>query len=246
MKKKTDNIIKDLENKIAQGNLEAMFDYAEIYQYNRQNEITDEIAAKMVNYYEICIEDGNLNAALNLGSMYYIGEIIPRDYKKAFKYYKLATESEDDEISTDAWCCLGYCYYYGRDIPVDDEQAFNCYMHGVLENDANCLYKLGDMYRYGRFVKKDEKLAFSFYKRAKNFVSKYNYSYPDVCRRLGECKLYGLGTEKDIIEAVNYLSKAEIYTYKKIKQKDPFAASLLPEIQKMLAEAKKLLEEDCT
>ena len=90
MKKKTDNIIKDLENKIAQGNLEAMFDYAEIYQYNRQNEITDEIAAKMVNYYEICIEDGNLNAALNLGSMYYIGEIIPRDYKKAFKYYKLA------------------------------------------------------------------------------------------------------------------------------------------------------------
>ena len=234
-----------MEYKIAQGDLDAMFEYACLYHLDYPNEITKKIAAKMVKYYETCYEAGNLTAALNLGAMYYGGEFIPRDFKKAFEYYTIATES--DEISTKirAFCNLGYCYYYGRDIPVDDEKAFNCYMHGAILNDANCLYKIGDMYRYGRFVKKDENLAYEFYKKARQNVcpDDVNYIYADICQRIGECKLYGIGTEKDVLTAFENLSKAEIYTYKKIHRKDPFAASLLPKIQKMLQESRKLLEE---
>lgn len=232
-----------LEYKIAQGDLDAMFEYACLYHLDYPNEITKKIAAKMVKYYETCYEAGNLTAALNLGAMYYGGEFIPRDFKKAFEYYTIATES--DEISTKirAFCNLGYCYYYGRDIPVDDKKAFNCYMHGAILNDANSLYKIGDMYRYGRFVEKDENLAHEFYKKARQNAYPDEDIYADVCQRIGECFLYGIGTEKDALKAFENLSKAEIYTYKKIHKKDPFAASLLPKIQKLLVESRKLLEE---
>lgn len=69
--------------------------------------------------------------------MYYGGEFIPRNFKKAFEYYQLAMNSDRKETYIRAWCNLGYCYYYGRDIPVDDEKAFNCFLRGMgVERDA--------------------------------------------------------------------------------------------------------------
>lgn len=64
------------------------------------------------------MEAGNLTAALNLGALYYEGNFIERDFKKAIHLYELATESDDNETRVRAWCNLGYCYYYGRDISV--------------------------------------------------------------------------------------------------------------------------------
>ncbi len=230
--------IRALEKRIQNGELEAMFDYAQIYLDRFPEEITDEIAGKIVRYYENCMEAGNLTAALNLGAMYYGGEFIPRDFKKAIELYKRATQSEDYETQVRAWCNLGYCYYYGRDIEVDDGKAFNCYMRAALMEDSNALYKIGDMYRYGRFVEKDEDMAMAFYRKAWEEVSDGTPPYADVCKRIGECALYGIGMEKDSLLALKMLTRAEAATYEKIRDRDPFAAALLPKIQKMIAEAK--------
>lgn len=235
--------IKALERRIVHKDLDAMFEYACLYQNKFREEVTDEIAQKMVDCYENCAREGNLTAALGLGAMYYCGEFIPRNFKKAIEYYKLATKSEDDDTKIRAWCNLGYCYYYGRDIPVDNEKAFNCFMRGALLDDPNSLYKLGDMYRYGRFVEKDEETAASLYERAFDEIYKDNSVYSDVCMRVGECSLYGIGMERDIIRAFELLTNAEIANYKKILDRDPFAKTLLPKIQKMLAEARELLQE---
>ena len=187
---------------------------------------------------------GNLTAALNLGAMYYGGEFIPRDFRKAIKYYEQATESDDYETQIRAWNNLGYCYYYGRDIPVDDEKAFNCYMRAAVQHDANALYKIGDMYRYGRYVAKEEKMAVLFYKQALRATYENDPMYPDIAKRIGECALYGIGMKKNIYKALKMLAKAEIKTYVKIKERDPFAASLLPKIKRMLAEARAQVERD--
>ena len=40
------------------------------------------------------------------------------------------------------------------------------------------------------------------------------------------------------------ISKAEVETYRKILKRDPFAKSLLPNIQKILNEARKILEDE--
>lgn len=160
-----------LEKRIAAGDLEAMMEYAQRYQINWPEYVTPDIAQKMVECYETCLTAGNLTAALNLGAMYYSGNFIPRDFRKAIHYYEQATQSDDDEIQLRAWSNLGYCYYYGRDIPVDNEKAFNCYMRAAIQRDANALYKVGDMYRYGRYVAKDEQwLCFSISKRCMKFT----------------------------------------------------------------------------
>ena len=236
--------IKVLEQRIATGDLEAMMEYSQHYQIHWPEYVTPAIAQKIVECYETCINAGNLTAALNLGAMYYGGEFIPRDFKKAIHYYEQATQSDEEEIQLRAWSNLGYCYYYGRDIPVDDEKAFNCYMRAAIQRDANALYKIGDMYRYGRYVNKDEQMALLFYHQALNEVYETQPVFADIAKRIGECALYGIGMDKDIYMALKMLTKSELATYTKIKERDPFAASLLPKIQKMLNEARKLVEHD--
>jgi len=242
MTKKERYRIKVLEKRIADGDLESMMEYAQRYQCNYREEVTPAIAKKMVRCYETCIEAGNLTAALNLGAMYYEGEFIPRNFRKAIRYYEQATESDEEETQLHAWTNLGYCYYYGRDIPVDNEKAFNCYMRAAVQRNANALYKIGDMYRYGRYVRKDEKMAVLFYEQALCETYENEPLRADVAKRIGECALYGIGMEKDIYRALSMLTKAELLTYTKIKERDPFAASLLPKIKQMLNEAKAQVE----
>ena len=236
--------LKMLEKKIANGDLEAMMEYAQMFQSEFPEEITDGIASNMAKYYEICLEAGNLTAALNLGAMYYAGEFIPQDFKKAMRYYEMATESDDGYTQIRAWCNLGYCYYYGRDIPVDDEKAFNCYMHAAIMRDANALYKIGDMYRYGRYVGKDEKMAVLFYNQAANSLSGNDDTQGDIFMRIGECALRGIGMEKDYYHAMRMLTVAEMSVYTKIKNRDPFSPSILAKIKPLLIEAKQLLEAE--
>lgn len=246
MKMSTDDKyrIKVLEKRIADGDLESMMEYAELYHGKFPEEVTPAIAQKIVKCYETCLDAGNLTAALNLGAMYYEGNFIPRDFRKAIKYYEQATASDDDETQIRAWNNLGYCYYYGRDIPVDNEKAFNCYMRAAVQRDANALYKIGDMYRYGRYVAKDEQMALTFYRQALHEVYETYPEYADIAKRIGECALYGIGMEKDAHLAFKMLARSEIATYNKIKERDPFAASLLPKIQRMLNEARELVERD--
>ena len=233
-----------LEKKIFDGDLEAMLEYAELYQTKFREYVTPEIAQKIVKCYETRLDAGDLTAALSLGAMYYGGEFIPRDFRKAIKYYEMATESDDDETQKWAWTNLGYCYYYGRDIPVDDEKAFNCYMRAAIQRNANALYKIGDMYRYGRYVKKDEQMALTCYWQALHEVRETYPEYPDIAKRIGEFALYGIGMEKNIYLALEILARSEFATYIKIKDRDPFAASLLPKIQRLLNEARAQVESD--
>lgn len=171
--------------------------------------------------------------------MYYGGVYIKRDFKKAVELYKLASDSTDESIAARAICNLGYCYYYGRDIPVDYEKAFHCFMRGsILYNDANCLYKLGDMYRFGNFVSKNEKTAFELYNQAYYMCGEECACLADICKRLGTFYLFGIATEKSLVTAIKMLSKAEALTYEQIYKQDAFAAELLPEITELLVKAK--------
>ena len=236
--------VKALEKKIDGGDLDAMMQYAQLYQCSFPEEVTPEIAQKMVDCYEKCLAAGNLTAALNLGAMYYGGEFIPHDFLKAIKYYEQATESNDFETQMRSWTNLGYCHYYGRDIPVDYEKAFNCYMRAAICDDPNALYKIGDMYRYGKHVAKDEKKAAKFYEQALENIYRDERFYSDIAMRIGECSLYGIGMEKDIYRALKMLTRAEAETLVKIKERDPFAASLLPKIKNLLDEARRLVDRD--
>lgn len=233
-------LLQQLEQRIKQRDWEAMLEWCSFYQMEHPELIDEKIAFLLVKYYTFCMEEGSHAAALNLGALYYAGVFVEQDFGLALQCYEFASHSQEHDIATRALCNLGYCYYYGRDIPVNYPKAFDCFMLGALKgNDANCFYKLGDMYRKGYFVVKNEEIAFSFYITARDALGHHDDIYADVCARLGECYLHGIGHEKDPLLAMHYLSEAETGMYYKIKSKDPFAKGLLPKIQHQLAQAKE-------
>jgi len=64
-------------------------------------------------------EEGNAEAQINLGNMYFDGNGVPQDYREGVKWYQLAA----DKGSADAQIALGFLYEYGDAVPQDYVQA---------------------------------------------------------------------------------------------------------------------------
>lgn len=231
----------NMEEKIKDGNIYAMEEWATFYALNYPQLVDEEKAAKILEYYEKAIEIGSFRAMLNLGFLYYRGDFVKQDYSKAMELYEMASQSDDEDIASIAITNLAYCHYYGRDIPVDYEKAFTYYLKGAIKyNSVDCYFKLGDMYRYGYYVKKDDSFAFDFYRLAHENCYTNNEMYPDILIRMGESYLEGIGVEVDYIKALKFLSEAESYMYDKVyKQKDKLAVPVLEKLENTISLAKE-------
>ena len=64
-------------------------------------------------------ENGNPDAQINLGNMYFDGNGVPQDNAESVKWYLLAA----DQGSADAQITLGFLYEYGEAVPQDYVQA---------------------------------------------------------------------------------------------------------------------------
>lgn len=239
-------ILSDIEDRLAQKELHAMEEWATFFAFDHPELVTDDIAKKIVQFYQQAIAHGISRAMLNLGALYYNGVFVPQDFEKAVQLYHQAANSDDPTVAVRAICNLGYCYYYGRSIAVDKEKAFSYFLKGTLKyEDPNCLYKLGDMYRRGECVEKDEKMAYTLYTKAYEVCSFLDESVADILVRLGECELHGIGTERDIISALKRLGTAEGHLYEKIYiKKDPFAQEVLAKVKRLFQTAEDMLQED--
>lgn len=203
----------------------------------------EEIIQKVIECYELCVKQNMPVAALNLGTFYYNGRYVEQDYQKAFELYKIAADAGELR----AICNCGYCLYYGRHQEVDYGEAFRYFSLGaLLHDDANCLYKLGDMYLNGYDVEKNEKYAFTLYSRA---IERCRTDGGDsVCMadaqfRVGKCLLYGIGTEKDIEKAHALLSYALLNFYDRRKT-DHFVVGLIRSAKELIAQAQTELDKE--
>lgn len=201
----------------------------------------DAVMEDVVRCYEYCIDFGIPEAAYGLGSLYYTGKGIEQDYSKAYYYYKIAADCGNRR----AICGIGYCWYYGRHQPADYDKAYEYFNLGVqLFNDANCLYKIGDMYYNGYRVEPNSKYAYTIYERAYQVcISSEDdyYSLPDVCLRIGKCYLYGIGVMPDGYAALEMLLDALKGFYAR-KAADPFCDQLIEETHECIGEAEELLK----
>lgn len=163
-----------------------------------------------IKCYELAAEQGHGLALNNLGALYSEGRFVEKDTKKAMEYYIRSAEKGCAE----ACCNLGYFYLYGKGGQVDYKKAYEYFSRGaMLGNDANCLYKLGDMYMQGNHVEKNAEIAFSFYIKAMETLEEYGCTYEDefesdINYRIGKCFYKGKGTERDVESARNYLEAA--------------------------------------
>ena len=229
--------IEEVNHFIACGDWDEVLEWAQDH-----HESTDpEVLKKVIECYELCIKQNMPVAALNLGTFYYTGRIVTQDYKKAFELYKIAADAGELR----AICNCGYCFYYGRHQAPDYAEAFRYFSLGaLLHNDANCLYKLGDLYLNGYGVDQNDEYAFMMYCRALQRAQESEADRPciaDTQFRVGKCLLRGIGIEKDIDEAHGLLSAALVNFYKRRKD-DPFVAGLIEDTKKLIAEAQEQLD----
>ena len=198
---------------------------------------------KVLECYERCVEQNNPEAALSLGSMYYNGTFVQRDYKKAAALYEIAAKAGDSQALTN----LGYCYFYGRHQEVDYAKAMQYFMLGaLLYNDANCLYKLGDMYNSGLFVPKNVIYGFKLYERAFHAIKNEEEDSAigaDIRFRIGKAVLHGEGINKDIPLAFDLLSHALSGFYARRKT-DPFVGSLIEKTKALIIEAEEKMDQE--
>lgn len=114
-------------------------------------------------------------------------------------------------------------YYYGCG---DMELAYQYFPKTELLSVANSYYKCGAMFCYGKCV------AFTtlrFYRDYYDMV-KFNQlldCYPDVCRRFGTRYHKGIGTEKDLKKAEQFLAEARRLFQKRVDEGDLFTDNVL-------------------
>lgn len=228
--------LKDMQSLIDEEDWEGLLYWGE----EHHEDTRPGIGSKVLEAYERCqqeMSDDNGDIALNIGSLYYNGLVIPQDYTKAVKYYTQSAEAGNLRAIGN----LGYCYYYGRSIPQDYDKAYEYFDLGaLLGNDPNCLYKLGDMYLSGYHVEKNEGYAFMLYKRAydANDDDYDQFFKPDICFRLGKCYMKGIGTDINYDKAHRYLSWALDGFYYRRKT-DTFIGHLIDSCEKLLRELEK-------
>lgn len=202
------NIINETEmtTLLENGGAELLYQWA-VEQFCSDNEECFELAVK---FYEMAGEKEHPLALNNLGALYSEGRFVEKDSQKAMEYYNKSAELGCSE----ACCNLGYYYLYGRNGDKDAKKAYEYFSRGaMLGNDANCLYKLGDMYIRGDYVEKNSKIAYEFYVKALDTLDEYGCTYEDeflsdINYRIGKCLYEGDGVEQDRLGAIGYLEDA--------------------------------------
>lgn len=197
---------KEAELFLENGGADILYEWA-VNQFVCDNQ---ECYSLAIRFYEIAAEQGHGFALNNLGALYSEGRFVEKDTKKAMEYYIKSAETGCSE----ACCNLGYFYLYGKNNEVDYKKAYEYFSRGaMLGNDANCLYKLGDMYMHGDYVEKNPDIAFEFYIKSLDVLEEYGDTYvdeftSDINYRIGKCLYEGIGVQQDKRRAMEYLEMA--------------------------------------
>lgn len=197
---------------------DAFFIAEQLHELDGAKQLPKSVAEFMIAVYEGEMNRGNVDAACDMGSLYYTGRAGEQNYSKAIKYYTIAANGGCRQAQEN----LGYCYYYGRDTEVDYKKAFHYFALGAFDGHICSLYKIGDMYRNGYYVEKNENEAFYIYRRCADTM--HSDALPlvgaDVMMRMGDCYFEGIGTEIDYKVALEYYQKAEHLFYERLIEGD--------------------------
>ena len=199
------------------------------------------VADFIIDVYTDELNSGNVNAACDIGSLYYTGRAGEQNYKKAVEYYTIAADGGCRQAHEN----LGYCFYYGRDMPVDYKKAFHYFALGAFDGHLCSLYKIGDMYRNGYYVDKNEVEAFRIYMHCAQGLNEDNIHLvgADIMMRLGDCFFKGIGTEVDNKQALKYYQLAEQMYYERLESGDFLIKNCYKHVLKNQEEARQRLND---
>ncbi|WP_306569624.1 MobP3 family relaxase, partial [Faecalispora jeddahensis] len=172
-------------------------------------EVLPKIQKENSTWFDVCMKKalaGDSKAKYQLGSLYYSGKSIPRDYEKAAEWF---TRASMDEIP-EAQYRLAQMYQFGRGVEKDEELGGALYRKAQInflwqsghKPDAPAELKMAKMFFYGQGCEQDYAQAAMWYGLAAahgDSMAKYE---------LGKMYLYGIGIETNEELGKEYLCDA--------------------------------------
>lgn len=143
-------------------------------------------------------EQGNTAAQFQLGTAYYTGQGVSKNYQEAIKWYRKAAIKG----LAIAQHNFGLMYSRGEGIPQDYEKAAYWYRKAAEQGDSHAQNNLGSLYKRGQGVSQDDKEANKWYQKAAEqecVIAQYN---------LGLAYSRGEGVPKDHQKAIKWFSEA--------------------------------------
>ena len=142
-----------------------------------------------------------------IGKMHCYGLGTKQNYEQAFEWF-LKSATEDNKF---AQYSLANLYYYGNGVEKDLSQAFLWYRKSASQVQPYASYAVAQMYGKGEYVTKNEDTAQRYYKQALSGFLKIesdDMADDNLFYKIGAMYKNGLGTEKDIIKAIDYFKRS--------------------------------------
>ncbi len=190
-----------------------------------------------------------------LGGYYYDGTLGEQNYRKAFEYYKSASERGGIRATLN----LGYCYQYAHGTEEDHVKACECYNVAYLAEPTNpeARYKMADMFFNGYDVPRNEKVAVRAYLEILDAVRNddeeewFEENKESLFRRLAVAYRDGRGVDRSPLKALEFYEHLEIIHYRDLAQgrrDTPYyhTAKHLDDVQKEIAKLRAELDSDPT
>ena len=126
--------------------------------------------------------NGDDEAQFEVGSRYFRGVGIKKDYKLAVKWFEKSANS----CNPDAECSIAFCYYNGKGIKKNYKEALSWFIKAAEQGNAEAQNQIGVIYTKGKGTKKDlEQARLWFIKSSKNGFKKAE----DNLRKLDELQI---------------------------------------------------------
>lgn len=143
-------------------------------------------------------QQGHARSQVQIGHLYYSGQGVDRNYRRARHWYKRAADQGDVE----AQFHLAKMYFEGRGVPQDYRTAWNWFLKAAERGYAPAQYRLGLMYELSQGVPQDYREAALWYlKAAKQGMSQAQFMLADLYYK-------GQGVQRDIPMAYKWVSLA--------------------------------------
>jgi hypothetical protein len=141
--------LSELQRKAENGDVAAQLELGSRYMNEKRGGVESD--AEAVKWYRLAAEQGNAEAQVNLGRLYFLGAGVPTNYAEAAKWYRLAAEQGN---AAGQWC-IGIMFANGFGVTRDDIQAVNWFQRAADQGNEFAQYDLGYMYFNGRGVPKN-------------------------------------------------------------------------------------------
>ena len=201
----TDPLIDRCKDLALGGNPEASLHLANLYHYGSGNVYTD--ADAVFKWLELAEQNGSTKASLELGMIYYLGDLVKKDLARAQQYFEKAGKKDKDAfmLSIELKMNEAYELSFGIGTAVHDERLALEKYNDIAQIDSeyreSARLALGNMYLNGRGTMVDYTKAFYWFNLALPKISSINAENQNVALLKATMYRKGMGVKQDYRKA---------------------------------------------